>query len=89
MAQNRSRKRSWLKSLLLFIITPLIIWFLAFLIWFFWRDLSRLFDGKNPPKAPAKASRKGEGAEPQRENKPQEKIRDEDRKKLDEVLKTR
>ena len=89
MAQKKQRKRSWLRSLLLFIFTPIIIWILAFLVWFFWRDIVKLFDKNAPSKTPPGVSRGAEKTQPRRENKSQEKIPDEDRRKLDEILKNR
>jgi hypothetical protein len=88
VAQKKS-KRSWLRSLLLFIVTPIIIWVFAFLAWFFWRDFTQLFEKKAPSKAAPGVSRGAEKTQPQRENKSQEKIPDEDRRKLDEILKNR
>ena len=89
MAQKRSKKTSWLRSLLLFIFIPIIIWVLAFLIWFFWRDIAKLFDKRGPAKTPPGVSRGTEKGQSRRDNKSQEKIPDEDRKKLDEILKNR
>lgn len=89
MAQKKSRKRSWLSKLLLFILTPILIWIFAFAIWFFWRDITRLLGGTDQSKAPARDSRKGEKITAPRGNKSQEKIPDEDRRKLDEILKNR
>ena len=89
MAQKKQNKRSWLKNLLLFIFTPIIIWILAFLLWFFWRDIVKLFDKNAPSKTPPGISRGTEKTPPRRENKSQEKIPDEDRRKLDEILKNR
>jgi len=43
VAQSRRRKKHrWLRSLFLFIVTPLTVWFLAFVIWLFWHDIMRL-----------------------------------------------
>jgi len=89
VAQKKSKKRSWLRSLLLFIFIPIIIWILAFVIWFFWRDITRLFDKKGATNTPAGVSRGTKKTQPHRENKSQEKIPEEDRRKLDEILKNR
>ena len=89
MAQKKRKKRSWLRNLLLFIFTPIVIWILAFLLWFFWRDIAKLFDKNAPSKTPPGVSRGTEKAQPRRENKSQEKIPEEDRRKLDEILKNR
>jgi cytoskeletal protein RodZ len=89
VAQKKQKKRSWLRSLLLFIFTPIIIWIIAFLIWFFWRDIAKLFDKRGPAKTPPGVSRGTEKSQPRRDNKSQEKIPEEDRRKLDEILKNR
>jgi hypothetical protein len=89
VAQKKRRKRRWLRNLLLFVCTPVLVWILAFVIWFFWRDIARLFDKKSAIKTPPGASRRPERIEPRRENRSQEKIPEEDRRKLDEILKNR
>jgi len=78
-----------LKGLLLFIFIPIIIWILAFAIWFFWRDIAKLFDKKGPAKTPPAVSRGTEKTQPRRNNRSQEKIPEEDRKKLDDIIKNR
>jgi hypothetical protein len=82
VAKKRRRKRSRLKTLLLFIATPLAVWLLAFGIWFYWNDLIRL-TRKDRSQPPSKAVRH---SGPPTENKPKEKILDEDRKKLEDIL---
>jgi hypothetical protein len=93
MAQKKRPKRSWLKALLFYIFFPLIVWGLAFAIWLYWYDLTRLFSGEaQKSKAAAKASRrldKSEKADAPPANRPQEKILDEDRKSLEDILKRR
>jgi hypothetical protein len=93
MAQKKRPKRSWLKALLFYIFFPLIVWGLAFAIWLYWYDLTRLFSGEaQKSKAAVKASRrldKSEKADAPPANRPQEKILDEDRKSLEDILKRR
>jgi len=84
VAQKRRKKGSWLRSLLIFICVPLIVWFLAFLIWFYWDDITNLFTKENSKPIP-----KSEKVEPSSKNKAEEKILDEDRKKLDAIIKQR
>lgn len=76
-----------------YIFFPLFIWFVAFLIWFYWYDLTRLFSGKTQKsKAAVKASRKldkSEQADAPPAKRPQEKILEEDRKSLEDILKRR
>jgi cytoskeletal protein RodZ len=91
MAQKRKKKKGRLKTLLFFILTPFIVWLFAFLIWFYWSLITRLFSqGENQSKTHPKAARridKPERSETHGEKRAQEKILDEDRKKLDEILK--
>ena len=89
MARKTRKTYRWIRSLVLFVMTPIIVWILAFVIWFFWRDITKLFDKKGPAKTPPGVSRGTEKTQPRRENKSQEKIPEEDRKKLDEILKNR
>jgi hypothetical protein len=88
VARKRRRKRRWLRPVLLFILTPIILWLLAFLIWLYLDDIASLFtrDQKNAAPAP-KAAQKSQGVVPPAKNKSDEKILDEDRKKLDEIIK--
>ena len=89
MARKTRRKHRWLRSLVLFVTVPILVWVLAFLAWFFWRDITRLFDKKGATKTPPRVLRGTEKTQPRRENKSQEKIPEEDRRKLDEILKNR
>jgi predicted PurR-regulated permease PerM len=95
VASHRRKKRGWLKSLLLFIFVPLIIWGLAFIGWFYWDSIANLIGSENQsskgkPARPFEAPRR-EIEKRAKENQPpaQEKIIDEDRKKLDEILRQR
>lgn len=114
-AKKKQPKRSlWLKRFLLFVFVPLFVWFLAFLIWFNWSSLEKLFRNSSIDEGgPAKASRKSEKTEKaekrekanrtgaaEKPNKPElpsppvesrptetnEKILDEDRKRLEDIL---
>jgi hypothetical protein len=90
-------------------MTPLIVWFLTFLIWLFWHDIIQLFLGKASTQPGARiflspsASGRGKGEDapslrdteldknrdPQPATRSRENIADEDRKKLDDLLKRR
>jgi hypothetical protein len=92
MARKKPRKRSWLRMLVLFLVTPLVVWLIAFLIWFYWYDLNSLFNKEEPRRArpkPARQIEKDEQRERPPAQQPKEKIFDEDRKKLDDILKQR
>jgi hypothetical protein len=88
MAKKRRRKRSWLRKLLFFICTPLIIWFLAFLIWFYWNDITGLL-GRRDKSPPTKASKEVERSRKPSEKTAQERIGEEDRRKLEDILKSK
>ena len=93
MAQKKRPKRSWLKALLFYIFFPLIIWGLAFVIWLYWSDLTRLFAnyGAKTKRAPngGRGNEKTERSEMAPGKRPEEKILDEDRKRLEDILKQR
>jgi hypothetical protein len=94
VARKKRKKRSWRRTLLIFTVTPLAIWFVALILWFFWDDMMRLVA---PPRTPARpgitSPRDGERAKerqpPQPAKAARESIPDEDRKKLDDILKRR
>jgi hypothetical protein len=92
MARKKQRKKSWLRLLALFLVTPLAVWLIAFLIWFYWYDLSSLFTKDAPGRVNPNRARQIE-QDDRRERapapQPQEKIFEEDRKKLEDVLKRR
>jgi hypothetical protein len=93
MARKKQPKQHRLRKIILLLATPLIVWFLAFLLWFYWHDLRRWLASEEEPRRqpPPKAARprvtdeQGERAAPQ----PQEKISEEDRRKLEDILKRR
>lgn len=89
MAQKKkAKKKSWLKTALIYIFVPLSIWFFAFVLWLYWDSVTGLFSkDKAPERSPARPSRTREKTEKPAANPPQEKILDDDRKQLDEILK--
>ncbi len=76
--RRKTKKRGWFKLLILFILTPFLVWILAFVLWFFLPELEKYIDsqGINIPFL-------------QSEDPPEEQIPEEDRRKLDEILKRR
>jgi hypothetical protein len=92
MARKKLRKKSRLRTVLLFLLLPLIVWFIAFLLWFYWYDLSEFFTKDDPRPGRAKAASprdKDERRERAPSPKPREKIFEEERKNLEDVLKQR
>jgi hypothetical protein len=91
--QKKKRSRSWLKKLLLLILTPIFIWLAAFIIWFRWDDIRVLFNKpEEPPKASDGRTRQiddSRGAEARLDKPPRENIFEEDRRKLEEILKSK
>jgi hypothetical protein len=87
MVQKRKRKKNRLKSLLLFIIAPVLVWLFAFVVWLYWNPIASLLrQGEISSKARPQAARKIDTGEPA-SKRAKEQISDEDRKKLDEILK--
>ena len=92
MARRKQRNKSRLRMLILFLLIPLIVWFLAFLFWFYWYDLSRVLTKDNVPSARSKPARqvdKDERHESVPAKQPEERILDDDRKRLEDILKRR
>jgi hypothetical protein len=93
MARKKQPKKSRLRKVILLLVTPFIVWFLAFLLWFYWHDLRRWFaNGEDPRRQPPPKAARPSVKEEQRERpapQPQEKISEEDRRKLDDILKRR
>ena len=87
MARNRKRKKNRLQRLLLFIITPVFVWLFAFVVWLYWNSIAALFrPGEIRSKARPQTVRKIDPGETAGKS-VKERISDEDRKKLDEILK--
>jgi cytoskeletal protein RodZ len=86
VAKKRKRKRGRLKAVVVFVLTPIIIWIFAFLVWFHWEDITKLSSKESAPRpAPPQAAKK-----PERSGSPShEKILEEDRQRLDDILRKR
>lgn len=91
MAQKKKQRRvSWGKRALFYILIPLVVWGIALLIWFYWYDLRNVGkqDYTDRPKSEPK-NEKNEPLERPTKLRPQEKIQEEDRKKLEDIIKRR
>ncbi len=89
MARKKKSKSNWLKILLLFLFVPAAVWFAAFLLWFYWYDLNAWVKPKNAGRAKSSVARQRaqeERREPGAAKRTQERILDEDRKKLEDIL---
>lgn len=87
---RKIRKRSAVKTILLFVLAPLIIWALAFLVWLYWNEIAKsLAPGEDHLEPAAKTLRsldKDESRSRSNDTRAKEKILDADRKKLDEII---
>jgi hypothetical protein len=89
VARKKRKKHPW-RTLLIFVMTPLTVWFLAFLIWFFWYDMTRLFGPGKSVMRPTSPQREGAINRERRPAKAApENIPDEDRRKLEDILQRR
>jgi 4-amino-4-deoxy-L-arabinose transferase-like glycosyltransferase len=90
VAKRKRRKRSRARIILLFVLTPLIVWALAFLVWLYWNDIAKNLtparDSSNPAAKAVPKLEKDDTRGRSDETRPKEKILDEDRKKLDEII---
>jgi hypothetical protein len=93
VARKPRQRRRWLRTVLFFLFFPLIVWFAAFLIWFYWYNIvGRFSDAERKTQAVPEIetrSERREKAQSAPAKAPAEKILDEDRQKLDDILKRR
>jgi hypothetical protein len=89
VATRKRNKRSRLRTLLFYILFPLVVWFVAFLLWFYRRDVSAWFSKGVAPVNPPVRVQPRERSDTAPTKRAPEKILEEDRKKLDEILKRR
>jgi hypothetical protein len=92
MARKKKRKTSWLRVLLLFLFVPLVVWSAVFVIWIYWYDLNSWLRADQTRRAQPSAARQRERDARQETapaKRPQERILDDDRKRLEDILKRR
>ena len=91
MAQKKQPQKHRLRTLLLLLLIPFIVWFVAFLLWFYWYDVSGFFDKDDADRVRPEAARQGDKIERRERtpSQPPEKIFEEDRRQLEELLKRR
>lgn len=94
VARRKRRKNSRrLAIVVLFIATPLIVWFLAFVIWLYWSEIVwNLTPGKEAAKPALQGTAKDhlrEGPVPPDGKPPREEISEEERKELDAIIRNR
>jgi hypothetical protein len=83
---KRSRKR--LRKLLLFVATPIAIWLAAFVVWFRWSDIVARFNkpGPSPQPSVSQAREQPNPAKARRDETPPEKIFEQERTELEEII---
>ena len=90
VAKRKRRKRSALKTILLFVLTPLIVWVLAFVVWLYWNEIANSLapveDHSEPTAKTLRKLNNDESRSRSNETRAKEKILDADRKKLDEII---
>jgi hypothetical protein len=90
---KKGRRTSRTRNLLLFILTPVIIWLTAFVIWFRWIEISTFFrQSESRSKVTARPERgvdKPDTATDPSDKHSRETLFEEDRKKLDEIIERR
>ena len=95
-ARRSGKKRVWLRLALLYLLFPIAVWLIALVIWFNWADLERLlFKSADSAKTTLETKTKKTGLEKGNADKREsetidnsrEKLGDEDRRKLDAILK--
>ncbi|HEX2929688.1 MAG TPA: hypothetical protein VHV54_08250, partial [Candidatus Binatia bacterium] len=62
MAQKKRRRVSWGRRALFYVFFPLVVWGIAFLVWFYWYDLRHV--GKQDYPDRPKAVSDGDRNEP-------------------------
>jgi superfamily I DNA and/or RNA helicase len=86
VATRKRKKRSWTKTVLIYTTIPLTVWLLAFVLWFYWREISAAF---NPLQDQPRPDPKSTRSDTTPSKRPRENILEEDRKKLEDILKRR
>ena len=90
MATRKSRKGNRVKRILFFVLAPLIVWAVAFLVWLYWNDFEKNLtpagDDSRPAAKAVPKLEKDDTLGRSDERRPKEKILEEDRKKLDEII---
>jgi hypothetical protein len=90
--KKKVKKAALLRMVLIYTFFPLIIWSLAFVVWLYWDSITAPFSTDKAkerntlrPTRPLEKSEKG----PAPAKRSEEKILDDDRKKLEDILKQR
>ena len=94
-AGSGRKRRHWLRTALFFLLFPFVVWFIAIVVWFYWGELSTFFTkAVDKPKAAiqreSETGQRESGDLNSKKTAPsQENLLDEDRRKLEDILKQR
>jgi hypothetical protein len=86
MAQRKQHGRFRLRTWVMLAALPVMLWAAAFVLWLYWPDFRGWYSApeQDQRSRPSERAARGSGREPARE-----KISDDERKKLEEVLRRR
>jgi hypothetical protein len=88
--KKKPARHGWLRTVLIFSLVPIGVWLLAFVLWLNWYDLQRWLGNEPVPQARTRAAPPAERIDSRkRPVDPRENLFDEDRQKLEEILKRR
>jgi hypothetical protein len=85
---RKQKRRNWTKTFLILVLTPVVLWGFAFVIWFYWYDLQGWLGSPKQSRVVTKQQKKFVPGQPV-PKRSEEKILDEDRKALEALLKER
>jgi hypothetical protein len=93
VARKKRKPYRWLRTLLLFVVTPVSVWLLAFVIWLLWQNHVIVVAPDKTPLRPGSSSvgspKPSQSPDDPSATRTRENIPDEDRKRLDEILRGR
>ncbi|HZD39570.1 MAG TPA: hypothetical protein VE131_02535 [Terriglobales bacterium] len=93
MAKKRKKKKAkkhWFRNLCIFIVIPLAVWSIAFVLWLFWYDIEGIFpQGASQRTRAPRATPRAERLRPSAAARPDEKLLNEDRKRLEDIINKR
>ena len=89
MARKKQPKRRWLPTVALLLAIPLIVWAVSFVLRLYRDDLGPWWGGTPQPAKSIRSIQKEVPPQRSVREAPREKLTDEDRQKLDDILKQR
>jgi hypothetical protein len=93
VSRRKAKKRRWLRLIVVFVAVPLAVWSVAFLVWLFWPELAGYTvstqTSGNKKSVGTTEQKTGERQGDKSTQQARERIADEDRKKLNDILERR